>query len=859
MKRLLAGALTTTVTLLLVAWLTRRRSKPNIKLDHSRDAPLRTSQIDSDIVQTAQSCDDSPSAEGRSELRGKAHKEFPPVARTNDSLQPPGGFLAPGNLARGSLVRKNLDESGAEQNYGLASTDERAPGSSESPTIGPLAYIDKEPPSLANHDPHSSFSKPDPPAVSVAPIVATPDFDQSGAKESYSFDSSNAQSSASSECPVPNSHVRTDTERPSVAEQDANCSDSEPQPPESSVAVALAPAASFDIKGQSGAKESCGFEATDDVISGGGEYHFMNSSAYADCEPSSLSARDAKLLFTQSQPSEASVPTETAKPASCNEPDQFDANKLLMVDAGIGSRSMSTCDSELTFLEESPMVPAGDAAGRVTSPNQAQIEDVGSSATIIQTPFCVLSGAQPKRNLAGIDAAPSEQIGDPESQESEGTPKRYRSPMQAASRQASTRTSPNEAKRHSPNDVLLGVRVRLTFDRLGFCVVGLLPERTSQLDDEVRVTIRGNHFLLVSQEDWYQDLFLDGVGDYLRLGLELRGVLADRRRVRWLLTGRDIYVLASNQSASGFVSTSRLALGRSHVVLCRQELLQQVEAILAEAGCAGYTRISESHGIPSGWCGLRDVAPSVAIPLNPGSDPFYPIKPAPDIEIDLTGGICLRNSIWLAGFPPRIEVLGQQSNMMRVKIDGMDAEFLEDGSIVSEGFDQPGLHSVYCDSLSCSRSYSIVEPPEVWKKWPAYDFGGAAICGPLVSISPAASKRRIVAVPMSNPILIGAQPGQIFRCSRRSVACWKGFVPFDVVWALPLHPLTCDKKTSRILNLATTAVSQKPCSVTTPYGWCTAILDASRKGLRIESDAPDTLASWREYKKVAKNILRRQR
>ena len=62
-----------------------------------------------------------------------------------------------------------------------------------------------------------------------------------------------------------------------------------------------------------------------------------------------------------------------------------------------------------------------------------------------------------------------------------------------------------------------------------------------------------------------------------------------------------------------------------------------------------------------GWTVLCDVAPTKAIPLETGIDPFYAIKPAPDMEIEFEGGVCFRNSVWLAGYPPRIKLLGLPS------------------------------------------------------------------------------------------------------------------------------------------------------------------------------------------------------
>lgn len=409
------------------------------------------------------------------------------------------------------------------------------------------------------------------------------------------------------------------------------------------------------------------------------------------------------------------------------------------------------------------------------------------------------------------------------------------------------------------SDLSLEIRVRLRFDRSGFCEFSLLPVRRPELDNEVEVKSGRLSLLLVSQEDWYQDLQFEDIGSYLLAGLELKGVLADRRRVRWLLTGRDIYVLASHPRASYFVSTSQLVLGRTQIVMCLTSVLTQVVGILQEAGCEAYTKLDETHGVPPDWEILCGVAPTKAIPLDAGIDPFYAIKPAPSIDIELEGGVCLRHSVWLAGYPPRIKLLGLPSSGVKILFDGKQAQPAEDGRLIVDGYDLPGQHSVYCEGLSCSRSYSIEEPPESWKEWPAYCFGDAEICGPLVELRHGTAGRRIITVPMSNPLLLGAAPGQIFWCSARNVPRWKGFVPFDVVWALPAHPLISDKKTARILQLADTPVDALKARTSPALRWSNAILDASRKGLRIDTGFSGAGASWSQYKKLAHSIRKGRR
>jgi hypothetical protein len=459
----------------------------------------------------------------------------------------------------------------------------------------------------------------------------------------------------------------------------------------------------------------------------------------------------------------------------------------------------------------------------------------------------VVEEAQPQRAKVSAD------------EDTERAPVRYRPPSQNPPRQATAERANQRAERAAPSEATREIRVRLRFDRFSFCEIRLLPQRTSELDNEVEVKSSGICLQLVAQEDWYEDLQLENIGDLLRQGLELKGNLADHERARWLLSGRDIYVLASHPRASYFVSTNRLVLGRTHVVLCVVELLQQVEAILNEAGCQDYTKLDESHGVPAGWVGLRSVSPTRAIALDVGIDQFYALKPAPDIEIELEGGVCLRNSVWLAGYPPQIKLFGQANGAEKVLIDGKQADRTAEGFLVVEGYNLPGQHSVYCEGLSCSCSYSIEEAPDSWQAWPAYHFAEADICGPLVQLTPEGMSSRVFSVPMSNPLLLGAEPGQIFQCSSRTVAKWKGLVPFDVVWALPAQPLQCDKKTARILQFAETAVVPRKRSRRPGLAWVNAILDASRKGLRIENGSPESAVRWNDYKKAARTIRRAAR
>lgn len=493
----------------------------------------------------------------------------------------------------------------------------------------------------------------------------------------------------------------------------------------------------------------------------------------------------------------------------------------------------------------------------VSSPvDDPQVESVALESEAIAT---VVNGSSVQ--LASIDVTVEAITSEgPQPEDTDGPTRplsRYRPPQQRPARVPVTKPNP-QSRRSQPGDILLRVKVRLTFDHQGFCQIWFLPERSPDLDEEVLVKLQGGSLRLVAQEDWYQDIQLDNAGEFLRNGLELKGRIADARRFRWLLTGRDVYVLAHHPRASGFVSTDRLVLGRTHVVLCVKELLAEVEALLSVGGCAEYVKLDDTYGVPHGWVGLRNVSPTKAIELDPGIDPFYPIKPAPDVDIELTGGICLQNSVWLSGYAPLIHIVGEFDESIKVRIDRKEAHPGPDGSFVVDGYDEVGSHTVYCEGLSCSSSYSIEEPPDSWEEWDAYGFGATQICGPSIRRAVGSTPELPFVVPIANLLLLGAKPGQVFRCTPRRVKRWKGFVPFEVVWALPSEPLRCDKRVARILDYNPIPVAAE--DHTGPvFEWTKAILDASRKGLKLSHEKSDVAQRWKEYRKVAREIWKANR
>ena len=424
----------------------------------------------------------------------------------------------------------------------------------------------------------------------------------------------------------------------------------------------------------------------------------------------------------------------------------------------------------------------------------------------------------------------------------------------------------------------LEVRVRVLFRHGGDCIVSLLPKRLPGLPEElVASSHAGDVELQVLQDDWYQDVYPDNLADLLRAGF----VWEDPDTAQeWLLSGREVFVLAHGTTHRGFVSCSRLTLGRDHVVLCTAGRLSAVGDALRAAGCAGWTQLGEDDGAPSGWRVLREIRPQQPVPLSRDDDILNVLRPLPEIDIALEGGIRLAYNSWLLGYPPAIRIYGYcgGEHAEPVMIDGNEAAGSEHEGYTTPGWDAEGKHQVSCSGIN--KSYSVVRSETNSTYRPAYfsSLRGAGgenrdfeFCGPLVrpvAIDAKLAQRRVVQVPHTNPVLLGSCPGEVYFAHRRmevrGAQCLE-LPPFDPLWALPVQPLRCDKRTNRIVLVGTpTAESDNACRqpLKDPRGleqWCQLVLDASRKGLAIEPASPAAHRLWREYKQHARTLWRKLR
>ena len=456
------------------------------------------------------------------------------------------------------------------------------------------------------------------------------------------------------------------------------------------------------------------------------------------------------------------------------------------------------------------------------------------------------------------------------------TPRTYRPTPRAPLQGRNSRQSgPATASRNRA----MRVEVRVRFERGGFCSVSLLPQRDAAFPSEIAVKGHCNPpTLLALQDDWFQDVSLDGIGNILLRGLVWRAKVEDLGTVWWNLSGREIFVLGRRTDLSGYVTIPKLVLGEDHAVLCTEGRLPAVLDALLAAGCAEPALLRADLGAPDGWVVLRNVTPQLPVASSPDGDILDALRPLANVEIALLNGIRLMRTTWLVGHPPQVHVRGDADEIGDVLIDGRRATRSASGNYVAEGWDAVGTHEVWCPSAS--KSYTIQEGPEQWDAWAAYDWSlgepastespvQAAICGMRVLPHDRQARGRgAVSVPTSNRLLVGRHPGQIFVCPARAdlrASTQVAFPWFTPVWALPLHALSCDKRVTRIILISDVSSAAPPTSIegtmrsAALMAWCTAILDAGRKRLDVAPVDDTANDLWRKYRRIARDIWRRRR
>lgn len=415
------------------------------------------------------------------------------------------------------------------------------------------------------------------------------------------------------------------------------------------------------------------------------------------------------------------------------------------------------------------------------------------------------------------------------------------------------------------------IHVHVTLLRRNRCRVSLLPSRTADLDEEIEVNgPNGMEAWSACQDEWFSDIYPANIGLLLEKGGEWEALHKGEIQLRWVLSSREIYVLAPSSTISAFVSAPRLILGEDHVVLCTKLQKNFVKDALTNARCSEPSVISGNNGVPTGWVLFHSVCPTCPVEHEKEAGIFNILRPIHDLEIILKGGIRITHSIWINGYPPQICIRGAMDDKIEVKIDGKVALADANGNYTVENWDSPGRHQVFCGGVT--QSYELVDGLHEWEGFEAFSYcptpekiGGKylSICGPIVAVNDGTSEA--VLNPSCNALLLGATPGQLaiypWQYDTRASE-YLAIADFPVTWTLPANPFQCDKSISYVKLVSAKGVESAHNSTFSRdeiLQWSYAILNASRRRLRIEPDTGKAKMIWAEYKKVARRLWRKLR
>ena len=92
---------------------------------------------------------------------------------------------------------------------------------------------------------------------------------------------------------------------------------------------------------------------------------------------------------------------------------------------------------------------------------------------------------------------------------------------------------------------------------------------------------------------------------------------------------------------------------------------------------------------PAGGCSERSV-PQRPVPLSSDADILNVLRPVPEIEIALEGGIRLAYNSWLLGHPPAIRIYGAPEHTESVLIDGKEGGRIRTGWLHGSGLGRRG-------------------------------------------------------------------------------------------------------------------------------------------------------------------------
>lgn len=589
--------------------------------------------------------------------------------------------------------------------------------------------------------------------------------------------------------------------------------------------------------------------------------------------------------------SHATIDTQTRDSFGLEPALRDDSSKVLEGDIGGLEDLVSVVQTTPAALDADPHANSGSAKEPTATDerliNQALAEEASPPTAPSVTPPTVdvkkLVDAQvPSEETHGEESDAATET-DTDWKPSTTAAKQQRQYQPAARNPAKVRL-PASREAAGSRDRGCAVDVRVQFAKGGLCRVSLLPRRAEGMPPNLCVSDLGAPLdFFEMQDDWYEDVVTPRLADLLTQGVAWESATSEGQRYSWALGGRAVWVLSAQPQISGYLNTQRLTLNEKHVVLCLATRKDEVLAAIEKTGATVPVVLGSGSGVPENWVALRDVVPRLPVQGSQDHDILDCLRPLPEAQLSLVGGIRLEGNSWLVGFPPQIRVRGDHLSVTSLFIDGHEANLDATGAFVANGWDAIGEH-VVAASIG-TRSYAIEREREDWQPWIAHawslgeeisadEFQRPSICGAMVQAPRAAmAAGRAIVVPESNAILIGEVPGEIEICKPHSESLNKlviGFPNFEPVWAIPASALRCDKRTTRVLYLRTdinTIVQTLPAKAQqrsapgrkqdqAQRAWSSAILAATRKGLVVSPHERLIVDLWKMYRERARALAK---
>jgi hypothetical protein len=378
--------------------------------------------------------------------------------------------------------------------------------------------------------------------------------------------------------------------------------------------------------------------------------------------------------------------------------------------------------------------------------------------------------------------------------------------------------------------------------------LSLLLRRPDAMPEEISVQFGGQAVTLSAIDDGlFEPLPLSDAGTALLQGVAAETLETPHRR--WVRTGRQIHVFSERPGVPGFASLPRVMIGQENLVLCEADLAGQTLECCRTTGSDPLSEVL-GPGIPDGWRCFRGYRPQRPMEQPTPGEIYLALSPLPHAAIELGGGIATGRSVWIAGRPPEIRILGTVPGAGEVTIDGLPAAS-EGDRWTAAGWDALGAHVIRYSGLS--RRYEIANAGTEWPSWPAHAGPGFSIAGAL-AVDALGSSVVIVRGPAC--WLLGARPGEAAWAASHPGGFAASAAPdFAPIWAISPQAGRRRAAPRLLQTLAAPEAAPRGASRGAVLRWCELLLDA-RPGSAPPGNEDETAALWREYLAAARALRR---